>query len=307
LLVGVLRARGLTEPLRRRHLDYPAREVMSYSVPLMTHDISAVLLSAMGTVLLGILSTGGEVAELRAVLPIATTLAYVLSTFGLLLAPAASRLRARGESDQVHRVYWQTAAWTMVFCLPVALIGLLFSEPLTLFLFGERYAEAGTVLPVLVVGYFATAALGPNATMLAVYDRVRFVVWTNVGGVVLNLVLSIVLIKAAGALGAAIAATVTFLVLNLTWQLELSRTTDVGSFDRSYTRLYVLTGAVTVVLAIISFTLSPPLLVAVPLVLAGWVVILVSAREQLAASETFGDLADLPVLRRILRTRGPRV
>lgn len=304
LLVGVLRERGLTEPLRRRRLDHPVREVMSYSLPLMTHDISAVLLSAMGTVLLGILSTGAEVAQLRAVLPIATTLAYVLSTFGLLLTPAASRLRARGEGDQVHHVYWQTAAWTSVFCLPVALIGLLFSEPLTVFLFGERYADAASVLAVLVVGYFVTAAAGPNAAMLAVYDRVRFVVWTNVAGVALNLVLSVVLIEAAGALGAAIAATTTFLVLNLVWQLELSRTTDVGSFDRSYARLYALMGAVTVVLAIISFTLSPSLPVAVPLVLAGWIIVLVGAREQLAASETFGDLANLPILRRILRTRG---
>ena len=304
LLLGVLRERGLTEPVRRRQLRFPVREVMSYSLPLITHDIAAVLLTAMGTVLLGILSTGAAVAEFRSVLPIATTLTYVLSTFGLMLTPSASRLRARGEGDQVHRVYWQTAAWTSMFSLPVFLIGFVFSTPLTVFLFGQRYAHAAAILAVLMVGYFATAALGPNATLLAVYDRVRFVVWTNVVGVIVNVVLSVVLINAYGAIGAAVAATATFVGLNLTWQLALSRMSDVRSFDRTYLPLYGLIVAATTVLGVISITLRPPLVVAVVLVLIAWFGVFLGAREGLAASETFGDLARLPILRRLLGMAG---
>jgi O-antigen/teichoic acid export membrane protein len=303
LLIRVLRDHGLTAPLRSRRMSFPVQEVVRFSVPMLTHDVSAVLLTTIGTLLLGWMVSADAVAELRAVMPVALTLTYVLGTFGLLFVPLASRLLERHEDEKVNRIYWQTAAWCGVFSLPIFLIGSLFASPLTLLLFGSRYANAAGAMATLMIGSFVTVACGPNVDLLGVYGQVRYVVWTNVAAVAVNLVLSVVLISIAGPLGAALATTLTLLMLNGAWQLGLARRTDVRAFDRAFLPLYLLMAAVTGGLAIVRVLIEPGLAVAVVLIAAAWLVVLVGARRQLELTEIFGDFADLPPLRWLVRPK----
>jgi O-antigen/teichoic acid export membrane protein len=300
-LVRVLRERGLLRPVLSRQLRFPVREVMRFSLSMLTHDVSGVLLTTTGTVLLGALRNARDVAQLKAVMPVALTLSYVLGTFGLLFVPLASRLLARNEGDQVNRIYWQTAAWTAVFSLPIFLIGSLFAGPLTVLLFGRRYAGAAAVMAVLMVGYFVTAACGPNGVLLSVYREVRYLVCTNLIAIVVNVTLSVILIGAGGALGAALALTVTYVLLNGAWQVGLMRRTHVHAFDTTYLALYLLMAAVTAVLGLVKWLFAPRLAIAIPLTLGMWLVVLVGARRQLDIVETFGELARLPGLRWLIR------
>ena len=301
LLVGVLRAHGLLALIRSRRMSFPVREVLSYSVPLIAHDLTGVLLTAAGTILLAAIRNDSEVATLRAVMPVALTLSYVLATFGVLFAPLASRLRARGDSQEVNRIYWQTAAWTGLFSLPVFLLGAIFAHQLTLFLFGSRYADAAAVLAVLMAGYFITALLGPNGVLLAVYGEVRYIVVTNVSAVVVNIALGVVLISAFGAMGAAIAASATFIALNLSWQIGIARRTGVRGFDPQYLRLYLLMAGAAGALLAIHLLLEPAFGVALALVAIAWLAVLVGARKSLTVTDTFSEIAKIPLLRRVLQ------
>jgi len=302
LLAGVLRAHGLLALIRSRRMSFPVRQMLSYCVPLVVHDLSAVLLTAAGTILLAAMRNASEVAALRAVMPVALTLSYVLATFGVLFAPLASRLRARGESQEVGRIYWQTAAWTGLFALPVFLVGTVFADPLTLFLFGPRYENAAAILAVLVAGNFVTNIVGPNGLLLAVYGEVRYVVWTNVCAVAVNIALGVALISAFGALGAAIAASATVIALNLSWQVGIARRTDVRGFDRQYVRLYVLMIAAAGALLAVKLLLAPAFGIALALVAVAWSAVLLGARKSLTLAYTFAEIAKIPGLRRLLQS-----
>jgi O-antigen/teichoic acid export membrane protein len=288
-------------------MSFPARELLSYSVPLVVHDITAVLLTAAGTILLAALRSDSEVATLRAVMPVALTLTYVLSTFGVLFAPLASRLRARSDPHEVNRIYWQTAAWTGLFSLPVFLLGSIFAQQLTLFLFGARYADAATILALLVAGYFSTCLAGPNGVLLAVYGEVRYVVVTNVVAVVVNIALGIVLISAFGALGAAIATSATVIALNVSWQVGLARRTEVRGLDRQYVRLWGLMAAAAAALLAVRLLVAPAFGVALVLVVVAWAAVLLGARRSLTIADTFAEIGRIPVLRRILRPEQARL
>lgn len=306
LLIPVLREHELLDRMRGRNVEFPIRELLRFTTPLLTNDVAGSLMASVGAIFLGLWAGVDEVAALRAVLPISLTLTYVLSSFGTLFVPLAARLYARDENEQVNRLYWQTAAWTAVFSFPVFALAFIFGEQLATLLFGDRYTSSGAILAALVVGHFFTASTGPNGQLLAVYGKVGYLLWTNLLAVAVNLALVVALIPTLGALGAALASSATLIVLNVVRQVGLARRTPVRAVDRRYAPVYVVLLSATGILFLIKVVASPPLLLAIPLVMLASVGVLLVVRTRLDISETFPELARIPGLARLLFPAGSR-
>jgi O-antigen/teichoic acid export membrane protein len=302
-LVPVLRERRLWERLRARRVTFPVRELLSFTVPLLTNDLAFAFINAIGVVLLGLLAGAQDVAELRAVVPVAMTMSYVLSSFGLLFTPIAARLFARGDAAELNRLYWQTAVWTTVFSFPIFIVATGWAEPLTRLLFGDRYSSSASLLAVLAVGRFITAAAGPNGVLLGVYGHVRYLVATNVVAMITSLTLSLALIPPFGAMGAAISATATLALFNAVWQVGLARRTHVHGVDPSYAGVYVTILLATAAFFAIQLVFSPPPAGSAVLAALVSAAVLVITRRRLALTETFPELARLPLVRLLA---GPR-
>jgi O-antigen/teichoic acid export membrane protein len=302
VLVAVLRGDQLLGHAGRGPLELPVRELLTFTAPMFTQDLAAVLTFAAPTLLLGVLSGAEDVADLRTVAPIALTMLYVRTSFALLFVPSASRLHARGDAAGVDRLYWRAALWTSMFSLPVLLVAVPFAEPLTVFLFGERYAGAAPVLAALVLGLFVSLALGPNLDLLGVYGRVRFVALSNLAIIGLTVGGSAALVAAAGTMGAAVAIGVSLSGASLWWQAALARHTDVRPVEPGLLRFLAVAAAACAALLGVRALADPPFAVAVALALASTLGVLVYTRDQLSFSETFPELARMPGLQRLLRS-----
>jgi O-antigen/teichoic acid export membrane protein len=187
-----------------------------------------------------------------------------------------------------------------VLSYPIFALAFAFGQPLAVQLFGERYSESGTVLSALVLGHFVTAALGPNGVLLAVFAEIRYIVLTNLVAIAANLALAFMLIPPFGALGAAIAASATLIVLNVMRQAGLARRTPVDAVHPGYLRVYGLMVLLAALLVAASAVSSIPLVVAVALVAAASTVVIVIARRELALEENFPELVRVPGLGRLL-------
>jgi O-antigen/teichoic acid export membrane protein len=244
------------------------------------------------------------VAELRAVLPLGVQMIFVATSFRLIFTPAASRLYARQERGALNDLYWRTAVWIALLTFPVFIVGLALAEPVAVLLFGERYAGTGSILSVLVVGYYASAALGFNSLTLRVFGRVRYMMTTDLLTAVLSLVATVLLIQTLGALGAAIGTTLSLLLQNTAYQWGLRTRTTVRAFDRRYARAYLSIVAGAILAVVLVAVLRPPFLLG--LVLAGVValVVLGANRSALQVLEAYPELARFRVLRRLLGTAG---
>lgn len=306
MLVRALRARDLLRWMRPRRAVVPAREVLSFTAPLLSNDVTNAMLGAVGGIVLGVMAAPGDVADFRAVLPFVLTMGYVLSSFGLLLVPLASRMYTRGESDDLNRLYWRTAVWTGVLAFPIFLACLVIPESIVVNLFGERYGDAAPVLAVLALGQFVNTAAGHNGVLLGVFRRVRFIVLTNVAAVFLVVVLMVVMVPRHEAVGAAIATSATFIALNFVRQVGLSLHTDVRGVIPAAARCYAAMVAAACVVVVLQLALAPPLIISVLLVAGGWFAVLVTARRELALAETFPELARIPGLRRLIGSEAER-
>ncbi len=299
MLWRVLQRRGLLSHFDRATLSFPIREVLTFTVPLLSSDLVYVVMNASDAVLLEHFRGADAVAALRVVQPAAMMNQLVFTSFALLFTPLASRLFARGDRQGVNELYWRTAAWMAVFSFPIFALTFANAGPLTVALYEPRYAQSGTYLALFALGYYFNVALGFNGLTLKVYGRLRYIVLLNLAAAVVNVGINLLLIPRYGALGAAIGTTTTLVVHNLLKQAGLALGTGVNILDRRYVRVYlvILAAVLTLVATTTLFKLS--LAMDLALTVAASLAVLLLNRDALRISDTFPVLLRLPFGRQI--------
>ena len=247
---------ALIRLLRQRRADLapstirvPMRQLVFFSIPLLTTDLVFMTLAATDAAMLEWFGSTDDVAALRAVQPTARLSQVVLTAFGVLFIPYVARLYAKGQHEQVNGRYWETTNWVMLLSLPIVCATLLFPTELTTQLLGEEYADSAVILAILGVGYFIHAVFGFNGMTLNVYGQVRFLVVVNIVAVFVNVGLNLALVPRYGPVGAALGTAGTFVVHNLSKQWGILRRTGVVAVPASTWRLYGLVATLLVLAA----------------------------------------------------------
>jgi O-antigen/teichoic acid export membrane protein len=297
LLVGILRQQGLLGELRRHGVRIPAREMITFSVPLMTSDWLATMLESSGTVVLGYFYDPEHVAFFRTVFPLAVLNKIVMQSFGTLYEPAVARLFARGDRRGIADFYWETTIWIAVLTFPIFALTFAVSTPLTVLLYGARYEAAGTLLAILAVGQYLQAVSGFNGMTIKAVGRVNYLVVINLLALGVNVAVTLLLVPPFGPVGAAVALTTTLVIHNVLKQVGLHRATAIGVPERRLVRPFAMVAGTIGALAtlLVLRVASPVLLVAAA---AGAVVmVLRHARHHLRIAEVFPELARIRYLR----------
>ena len=297
MIPGLLRARGLLAHFDRRRLRLPLREIIGYTAPLLTSDLVIVFMAGIDAAILGYLHGTEAVGSLRVVESAARTNSFVFASFSILFAPAAARYFARGNQRAMADMYGQSAAWMAVLSFPVFAVTFSLAEPVTVFLFDERYRASAIFLALLALGRYLDVAFGSNGQALRVFGPIRYTVIVNLAAAGIHLLVAVLLIPPLGALGAAIAVVTTFAAYNLMKQLALSRVSGIPAFDRAYLPVYAAIAGGALVLGLAQLTIDPPLVIAVILAAVISLMVLLVGRQHLRLAETFPELAKMPILR----------
>lgn len=301
MLGGAWQKQGLLKYARPSSLDVPAREVLGYSMPLLSSELVLILRGSFTVVLLEYFQTTEAVAEYRAVLPFAKLNMFVLESFSLLFIPLASRMFARNDREGINSLYWQTSLWITVLSFPVFAVTFALSRPFTVLLFGDRYAESAAVLAVLALGYYFHAALGFNHWTLRVHGHVRYIVAIDVVAATIGLGMNLLLIPRYGALGAAIATSSTFVLHKVLSHLGLwLGNTGVRALEWRYLGVYALVGILSMGLVLFHLLLHPPLYLGLIVVIMASLLLLRITRQLVRLEETFPELLRVPLLRKLM-------
>lgn len=299
ILVRTLRERAVLTRAHVRGISVPFREIFAFALPLLAVDLVFVMMNTTDAILLEHYRSAEEVGEFRVIRPAAHLNMLVLSSFGLLFTPIASRLFARDDRAGVRELYWQTATWVAVLTFPVFALTFALAEPVTVAMFEERYRDSAVYLSLLAVGFYFNAALGFNGLTLRVFGLVRYVVGISLLAAAFNLAINLLLIPRYGALGAAIGTCSTLVVHNVLKQAGLSRGTGVGAFAWHTLRVYGVIAAAAAGLFAAQRALEPGVVGALALAAAASLVVLGTTRSSLRIGETFPELLRLPLLRRV--------
>jgi len=300
MLERMLRRDGLLERFSLTSMQIPAREIFSFTVPLLTSDLVYMAMNTSDVVLLGHYGGATDVAAFRVVMPAATLNQLVMSSFTLLFTPLAARMFARGDEEGINRLYWQTAIWIAVLSFPIFALTFSLAAPVTTTLFGERYADSAPYLALLSFAYYFNAALGFNGLTLKVFGRLRYIVSINTFVALANLGINFLLIPRYGPLGAAIGTTSTLILHNFLKQAGLLLGTGVRLFRRADIAVYVTIAAAAGLILVLQLAISPPAFVGFIVAALASLFVVSYNRSALRAAETFPELRRFRIIRLIV-------
>jgi O-antigen/teichoic acid export membrane protein len=297
ILIRHLRREKIWQHLILHEMNIPWKEVLAFTIPLLTSDLVYIVIHTFDVVMLEYYGSVRDVASLRAVRPLAMMNQVVLASFATLFTPMAARLFARHDTKGITEMYWQTAVWIAVISFPIFVVTFSIAGPVTVLLYGNRYADSATILAILGVGCYFHASLGFNGLTLKVYGKVRPIVLLNLAAAILSLGLNLLLIPRFGAMGAAFGTSSTLIAHNVLKQFCLHKCTGVELPQRKYLRVYLIIIASAIGLWIVQVAFSPPVVVSIPVAFALTAIVFRCNRDTLNAHQIFPGLLKIPMAR----------
>lgn len=212
---------------------YRRRELLSFSLPLVVSGAMALLFTDLDILLLGYFVSADQVGTYSAIYPIASLLTVGLTSFGFLFLPVLSELHEKNEFDRMRRMYQVVTKWVFVPTFPAFLVLFAFPDAVIRLFFGDEYVAGALGLSILSVGFFVHTVTGLNTSSLTSIGRTRTVMVNNAVAGGANLVLNLVLIPRYSFVGAALATTASYLLLNGLHSYRLYRTARIHPFSRA--------------------------------------------------------------------------
>ncbi|EMA50421.1 MULTISPECIES: oligosaccharide flippase family protein [Halococcus] len=217
-----------------------AGALLRFSAPLVIASAVSSMLSQIDTIMLGALAEAPNAAGVYQYgYPLAAGLPVILSVFGFLYMPLASRLDDDSNREEVDRVYKVTTKWIYIAAFPLFLTFVAFPGDVVSIIMGTSDPRSATVLAILSIGFFMSAANGRCQDTLSAFGYTGYILAVNTVTAVLNVALNVVLISTYGVVGAAVASAVSFFVLNATAMLVLWRTTGIAPFSKWTVRAFL--------------------------------------------------------------------
>jgi O-antigen/teichoic acid export membrane protein len=251
--------------------------------------------------ILGYYHGSEAVASLRVILPAANFNNLVMSSFTLLYMPLATRLFSKEDLNGINNLYWHTAIWLGVLSFPLFAITFSMAKPLTLALYGARYADSFVYLQLLSLGLYFNVVLGFNGLTLKVLGRLRYIVTINLTAVLANIILDLLLIPKMGAMGAALGTAGALIIHNLLKQAGLRLASGMTFFEGRYWSHYFLIAVSAGGLLLISNYLITSVYINGILVMVVSLLVIYLSRHRLNIEETFPELQKWSFIKRFLK------
>ncbi|QKE85799.1 oligosaccharide flippase family protein [Arthrobacter sp. NEB 688] len=275
LLAVVVLVRRLRRVERARP-TYTPRPMASFAVVSWGSTLATTGLVWTDTLILGHLASAEDVGTYTVATRLVGLAIFVLNPINSAFVPSVARLHHLGDRAGVDVAYGAANRWIIRLSAPAFVLLLVFPDDL-LGMFSGGYASAAAVTVVLAVGQLANAAAGPCGSVLNMTGHVRLSLADNVAALVLNVVLNLLLIPRLGVLGAALAWTVSLVLVNGVKWLQVRRLLGIRATGTGTgaTLVAVLPAAALAVgLGLVLDGAAAVLLVAAPAVLLVYVAIL---------------------------------
>ena len=221
---------------------YIPRELFGFSAVSWMASLASTGLIWADTIILGIYRSSADVGVYQVATRLVMLAAFVMVPVNAAFAPRIADLHRRGQIDSLRRTYAAATGWILRLSLPGTIVCLALRHQL-LELFGRRFVAGATVTLVLALGKLVDSATGPCGLMLNMSGRPVLSLVDNVGALVVNVGLNLLLIPHYGIVGSAYAWAISLTLVNVARVAQVRMVLGMYPFEIGEAKAFVAAGA----------------------------------------------------------------
>ncbi|HDD24238.1 MAG TPA: flippase [Chloroflexi bacterium] len=189
------------------------REILRFTLPLYFSQLLRRFSGSIETLILGAIGVMSGVGIYATVLNLSSIGIMFHNALQKIAVPMISDLHHRGKTEQLQQVYRTTTKWGLTFNLPIFLIIAAFAGPL-LAIFGDDFVAGATGLTILAFSTFFNASTGVCGSVITMTGHSRLTFVNSLIYLGVNVLLDLLFIPRWGVMGAAIAVTLSGVLIN---------------------------------------------------------------------------------------------
>jgi O-antigen/teichoic acid export membrane protein len=229
LLTYLLLCRLLPREAKNAQPGYETSRWVKSALPFVFASGMQILNKETSIVMLGVLQEPEDVGLFRVAQRGALLIPFGLQAVNMAIAPTISQMFTNGEKERLQRMISKSIMAIIAFAIPVTLILIIGGKWILSFIFGPEYAPAYLLMVVLCLGQLINAGMGSVGIILNMAGLERFTANGVAIAAVANVGLNGALIPKFGAIGAAIATSISLMIWNVMLFIWLYRETGVLS------------------------------------------------------------------------------
>ncbi len=207
------------------------RDILIYSIPLLTIAFSQTSLIWINTLILGAVGSVVDAALFVAAMKVAVSISILLYTFNSVYAPQISAAYARDDHESIRTLY-RDATHALTFFSFILLAGVAVYADLIMSLFGADYSAGTQCLLWMLAGQICNCYTGPVGYLLILSGKSKLEVFNTVAGLILNAGLCLLLYHSLGVSGAGLAFCLSNVLVNMLRYFQCRRFFHIIWLDR---------------------------------------------------------------------------
>lgn len=161
--------------------------------------------SHIDTLMLGFLNGDVEVGYYNAAVKVKTILVSVLTSLSLVLLPRASYYLTKGKVEEFENISRKSMSFSALLSAPLVVFFITYAQEAVNFLAGTSYQPAVLPMQMIMPSLFMIAMSYPLGIQILVpLGKEQVVLYSEIAGAVVNVIVNILLIPRVGAAGAAV-------------------------------------------------------------------------------------------------------
>ena len=219
---------------------------LRFAIPMSLYAFIQNVLNSTDVLFLTIFSTAAQVGLYGAADRTSTFVVMPLFALNTIFSPLIAEYYARGKHEQLANLATIVTKWSFSISLPVFLCFCVFHEAI-LGIFSREYTAAALVLIILSFGNLVNAAAGPTGCLLVMTGHARVILANTAVTIILNIGLALFLVPRFTVTGAAIAAAMALVILDIAYFIEAFCILKMFTFQRDMLKPIAAGGAASMV------------------------------------------------------------
>ncbi len=177
------------------------RQLFGFSIWIILSKAFAFLSYRIDTIIIGIFLPSANLAYYSIAFKVYEVLSYGINLISYALVPVASELEAGANTEKLKLLFHKSSKYTIVLMYPLLVFSFFYVSPIILFWVGEGFDTSAILAQMFIISLLFVALSASGAVIMVGLNRVKeLIVYTGTGSLI-NLVVSILLVKEIGVKG----------------------------------------------------------------------------------------------------------